>query len=148
MSIRHGCRVGAEAHTNAVLLLGGRGSGTDWVGKTISDVTIKGQGNDLVLDLSKVYATATPGACPILPASYELVCSKYPDAQVGTAVKAFMQSTITTGARAHPVRLHPTSGRLPDQGCRRDQRHQLRRQPPRASTIAERLTLVAAVRGI
>ena len=73
------------------------GIGNDWVGKTISDVTIKGQGNDLVLDLSKVYATATPGAYPILLASYELVCSKYPDAQVGTAVKAFMQSTITTG---------------------------------------------------
>src|SRR5580693_3546522 len=39
--------------------------GNDWVGKTISDVTIKGQGhdpNDLVLDLSKVYATTTPGA--------------------------------------------------------------------------------------
>ena len=73
------------------------GIGNDWVGKTISDVTIKGQGNDLVLDLSKVYATTAPGAYPILLASYELVCSKYPDAQVGTAVKAFMQSTITTG---------------------------------------------------
>jgi phosphate transport system substrate-binding protein len=71
--------------------------GNDWVGKTISDVTIKGVGNDLVLDLSKVYATTTPGAYPILLASYELVCSKYPDAQAGTAVKAFMESTITTG---------------------------------------------------
>ena len=73
------------------------GIGNDWVGKTISDVTIKGTGNDLVLDLSKVYATSAPGAYPILLASYELVCSKYPDAQVGTAVKAFMQSTVTTG---------------------------------------------------
>jgi phosphate transport system substrate-binding protein len=74
--------------------------GNDWVGKTISDVTIKGQGrdpNDLVLDLSKVYATTTPGAYPILLASYEIVCSKYPDADVGRAVKAFMQSTITEG---------------------------------------------------
>jgi phosphate transport system substrate-binding protein len=71
--------------------------GNDWVGKTISDVTIKGQGNDLVLDLSKVYATTTPGAYPILLASYEIVCSKYPDVEVGKAVKAFMQSTITEG---------------------------------------------------
>ena len=71
--------------------------GNDWVGKTISDVTIKGTGNDLVLDLSKVYATGTPGAYPILLASYELVCSKYPDAQVGTAVKAFMESTVSSG---------------------------------------------------
>jgi phosphate transport system substrate-binding protein len=76
--------------------------GNDWVGKTISDVTIKGQGNDLVLDLSKVYATTTPGAYPILLASYEIVCSKYPDADVGKAVKAFMQSTITDGQQGLP----------------------------------------------
>ena len=69
--------------------------GNDWVGKTISSVTIRGQGNDLVLDLSKVYATTTAGAYPILLASYEIVCSKYPDAEVGKAVKAFMQSTVT-----------------------------------------------------
>ena len=71
--------------------------GNDWVGKTISNVTIKGAGNDLVLDLSKVYATTTPGVYPILLASYELVCGKYPDAEAGKAVKAFMQSTVTDG---------------------------------------------------
>jgi phosphate transport system substrate-binding protein len=71
--------------------------GNDWVGKTISNVAIKGVGNDLVLDLSKVYATSTPGAYPILLASYELVCGKYPDAEAGKAVKAFMQSTVTDG---------------------------------------------------
>ena len=71
--------------------------GNDWVGKTISNVTIKGLGNDLVLDLSKVYATTTPGVYPILLASYELVCAKYPDAEAGKAVKAFMQSTVTDG---------------------------------------------------
>jgi phosphate transport system substrate-binding protein len=76
--------------------------GNDWVGKTISDVTIKGQGNDLVLDLSKVYATTAGGAYPILLASYEIVCSKYPDAEVGKAVKAFMQSTITEGQQGLP----------------------------------------------
>ncbi|BBX45593.1 phosphate ABC transporter substrate-binding protein PstS [Mycobacterium cookii] len=71
--------------------------GNDWVGKTISNVTIKGAGDDLVLDLSKVYAATTPGAYPILLASYELVCGKYPDAQAGKAVRAFMQSTVTDG---------------------------------------------------
>jgi phosphate transport system substrate-binding protein len=30
-------------------------------------------------------------------ATYEIVCSKYPDAQIGTAVKAFLQSTIGAG---------------------------------------------------
>jgi phosphate transport system substrate-binding protein len=71
--------------------------GNDWVGKTISNVAIKGVGNDLVLDLSKVYAATTPGAYPILLASYELVCGRYPDAETGKAVKAFMQSTVTDG---------------------------------------------------
>ena len=74
--------------------------GNDWVGKTISNVTIKGQGhdpNDLALDLSRVYATTETGVYPILLASYEVVCSKYPDAEAGKAVKAFMQSTVTVG---------------------------------------------------
>jgi hypothetical protein len=45
------------------------GIGNDWVGKAISDVTIKGQGhdpNDLVLDLSKVYAEHNKTATPTL----------------------------------------------------------------------------------
>jgi phosphate transport system substrate-binding protein len=77
--------------------------GSDWVGKTISNVTVSGQGNDLTLDLSKVYATNVAGAYPILLASYEIVCSKYPDAEVGKAVKAFLQSTITDGQQGLPA---------------------------------------------
>ena len=30
-------------------------------------------------------------------ATYQLVCSKYPDAEVGKAVRAFLQSTIGPG---------------------------------------------------
>ena len=30
-------------------------------------------------------------------ATYEIVCSKYADAETGTAVKAFLQSTINGG---------------------------------------------------
>jgi phosphate transport system substrate-binding protein len=71
--------------------------GDDCVGKTLLNVTITGQGNDLVLDLSKVYATTTAGGYPVLLASYEIVRSKYPDAEVGKAVKAVMQSTSTPG---------------------------------------------------
>ncbi|OBF65343.1 hypothetical protein A5753_08635 [Mycobacterium sp. 852002-51971_SCH5477799-a] len=32
-----------------------------------------------------------------LGASYEIVCSKYPDPQLGAAVKAFLQSAIGDG---------------------------------------------------
>ncbi|MCV7196445.1 phosphate ABC transporter substrate-binding protein PstS [Mycobacterium angelicum] len=70
---------------------------TDSVGKTIAGATISGQGNDLVLDTVSFYRPTQPGSYPIVLATYEIVCSKYPDAQVGTAVKAFLQSTIGAG---------------------------------------------------
>ncbi len=69
----------------------------DSVGKTISGATIAGQGNDLVVDTFSFYKPTQPGAYPIVLATYEIVCSKYPDSQVGTAVKAFLQSTIGAG---------------------------------------------------
>jgi phosphate transport system substrate-binding protein len=69
----------------------------DSVGKTISGAAIKGQGNDLALDTVSFYKPAQAGSYPIVLATYEVVCSKYPDPQVGTAVKAFLQSTIGAG---------------------------------------------------
>ncbi|ORX03196.1 phosphate ABC transporter substrate-binding protein PstS [Mycolicibacillus trivialis] len=69
----------------------------DSVGKTIGGATIKGQGNDLVLDTVSFYKPTEAGAYPIVLATYEIVCSKYPDAQTGTAVKAFLQATIGAG---------------------------------------------------
>jgi len=69
----------------------------DSVGKTIAGATVKGQGNDLVLDTNSFYKPTQAGAYPIVLATYEIVCSKYPDSQVGTAVKAFLQSTIGAG---------------------------------------------------
>jgi phosphate transport system substrate-binding protein len=70
---------------------------TESVGKTIAGATIKGQGNDLVLDTSSFYKPTQTGAYPIVLATYEIVCSKYPDSQVGTTVRAFLQSTIDAG---------------------------------------------------
>ncbi|OBG72670.1 MULTISPECIES: phosphate ABC transporter substrate-binding protein PstS [unclassified Mycobacterium] len=69
----------------------------DSVGKTIAGATIAGQGNDLVLDTLSFYKPTQPGSYPIVLATYEIVCSKYPDPQVGTAVKAFLQSTVGAG---------------------------------------------------
>ncbi|WP_066288365.1 phosphate ABC transporter substrate-binding protein PstS [Arthrobacter sp. B6] len=67
------------------------------VAKTIAGATIKGAGNDLVLDTSSFYRPTQAGAYPIVLATYHLVCSKYPDPDTATAVKAFMQSTIGVG---------------------------------------------------
>ena len=69
----------------------------DSVAKTIATAGIINQGNDLVLDTISFYRPNQPGSYPIVLATYEIVCSKYPDPQVGTAVKAFLQSTIGSG---------------------------------------------------
>jgi phosphate transport system substrate-binding protein len=69
----------------------------DSVGKTIASAFIIKQGNDLVLDTISFYRPNQPGAYPIVLATYEIVCSKYRDSQVGMAVKAFLQSTIGAG---------------------------------------------------
>jgi phosphate transport system substrate-binding protein len=67
------------------------------VGKTITGAKITGKGNDLVLDPASFYQSTQPGAYPIVLATYEIVCSKYPDSNVGTAVKAFLEATIGPG---------------------------------------------------
>jgi phosphate transport system substrate-binding protein len=71
--------------------------GNDTVGKTITGAKITGQGNDLVLDISSFYNPTQAGVYPIVLATYQIVCSKYPDPQVGQAVRAFLQSTIGAG---------------------------------------------------
>jgi phosphate transport system substrate-binding protein len=71
--------------------------GTDTVGKTITGARIIGNGNDLVLDLSSFYNPAQPDVYPIVLATYEIVCSKYPTADVAQAVKAFLQAAIGPG---------------------------------------------------
>lgn len=70
---------------------------TDSVGKTIAAAAFINPGNDLVLDTIGFYLPKQAGAYPIVLATYEVVCSKYPDAQIGVAVRAFLQSTIGAG---------------------------------------------------
>jgi phosphate transport system substrate-binding protein len=69
----------------------------DSVAKTIGSAWIVNKDNDLVLDTISYYRPNQGGAYPIVLATYEIVCSKYPDPQVGAAVKAFLQSTIGAG---------------------------------------------------
>ncbi|WP_103383953.1 phosphate ABC transporter substrate-binding protein PstS [Pseudonocardia dioxanivorans] len=67
------------------------------VGKAIAGVTVTGQGNDLVLDLTKTYAGPPAGSYPLFLATYEIVCSKGYDAATATAVKAFLTVAATDG---------------------------------------------------
>ncbi|SDL63523.1 phosphate ABC transporter substrate-binding protein, PhoT family [Lentzea albidocapillata subsp. violacea] len=68
-------------------------------GKAIDGAKIKGEGNDLVLDLNSLYATKTAGAYPLVLAAYEIVCSKYTDAETAKAVKAFLTVAVTDGQK-------------------------------------------------
>ncbi|QUR67589.1 phosphate ABC transporter substrate-binding protein PstS [Mycobacterium spongiae] len=70
---------------------------TESVAKTIASAGIINKGNDLVLDTISFYRPSESGSYPIVLAVYEIVCSKYPDPEVGAAVKAFLQSTIGAG---------------------------------------------------
>lgn len=70
---------------------------TDSAGKAIAAAKIVGEGNDLVIDTNSFYQPTDPGAYPIMLATYEIVCSKYPDAATATAVKAFLHSAIDNG---------------------------------------------------
>jgi phosphate transport system substrate-binding protein len=72
---------------------------SDSAGKAIEGAKIKGSGNDLVIDLNSIYATATPGAYPVMLATYEIVCSKYTDADTGKAVRAFLTVAVTDGQK-------------------------------------------------
>jgi phosphate transport system substrate-binding protein len=67
------------------------------VGRTISSAWFMRKGNDLALDTISFYRPNETGSYPIVLATYEIVCSKYHDSQVGTAVKAFLQSAIGAG---------------------------------------------------
>lgn len=53
--------------------------------------------NSDVVDTSSFHSPTQSGAYPIALATYEIVCSKYADAAVGQAVRAFLQSTIGPG---------------------------------------------------
>lgn len=70
---------------------------TETVGKTIGGAKVKGTGNDLVLDTATFYKPTQAGSYPIVLATYEVVCSKYADADTSKAVKAFLTSTIGAG---------------------------------------------------
>jgi phosphate transport system substrate-binding protein len=67
------------------------------VEKTIAGAKVNVSGNDLVFDTSSFYKPTQPGSYPIVLSTYELVCSKYADADVGKAVRGFLQSAIGPG---------------------------------------------------
>lgn len=65
--------------------------------QTIAGFSIPREGNDLVLDATPFYKPAKAGSYPIVMATYEIVCSRYPDTRIGSAVKAFLEVAVEAG---------------------------------------------------
>ena len=76
----------------------------------VGTAKVVGTGNDLSLSID--YAQKTPGAYPIVLVTYEIVCTKYKDAAVGTFVKNFLDLHRLEPARQRcPARLRADPGR-------------------------------------
>ncbi|MFC9256013.1 phosphate ABC transporter substrate-binding protein PstS [Amycolatopsis thailandensis] len=70
------------------------------VAKALDAAKFKKEGtNDLALDLNAIYSSNVAGTYPIILATYEIVCSKYADAEVAKAVKAFLNVAATDGQK-------------------------------------------------
>ncbi|WP_240492192.1 phosphate ABC transporter substrate-binding protein PstS [Mycobacterium alsense] len=75
----------------------------DTAGKAIRAAGFLGDGNDLVLDLTPMYAAREPGAYPLVLATYEIVCSKGYDPGTSTAVKSFLSVAAENGQAGLPL---------------------------------------------
>jgi phosphate transport system substrate-binding protein len=75
--------------------LNGAALTADTAAAAIKSAKVKGEGNDLVLDLKALYADKTQGIYPLVLGTYELVCSKGYDADTAKAVKAFLTVAAT-----------------------------------------------------
>ena len=63
----------------------------------VAAAKVKGEGNDLTLDLNALYASKEPGSYPLMLATYEIVCSKGYDADTAAAVKSFLTVSANQG---------------------------------------------------
>jgi phosphate transport system substrate-binding protein len=75
------------------------GVSADAAAKSIAGATFSGPDNDLVLDARSFEKPSQPGSYPILLPAYEIVCSRYPDAETGAAVRTFLQSALAAGQK-------------------------------------------------
>ena len=63
----------------------------------LSAVDFAVDGNDLVLDLNRMYATQQPGAYPLVLATYQVVCSKGYNPETFNAIRSFLIVAVNNG---------------------------------------------------
>lgn len=72
---------------------------TENVGKAIEEAKIKGEGNDLKVDLDSIYGNKAAGVYPVVLNTYEVVCSKGYDPETAKAVKALLKVAANADAK-------------------------------------------------
>jgi phosphate transport system substrate-binding protein len=72
----------------------------DSASAAVESATVVGTGGDVSLKLD--YATKAEGAYPIILVTYEIACSKYTDATIGSFVKTFLTYTAGDGQSLLP----------------------------------------------
>ncbi len=69
----------------------------DSAASSVAGIAVIGQGNDLLLDIAALYQPTRREAYPIMLATYEVVCSKYPDRATAEAVREFVGAAMSDG---------------------------------------------------
>ena len=80
---------------------------TESLTKAIDGVTIETKGDRLTIDTSSFYRPTQPGAYPIVLSTYEIVCSKYPNPEIASTVKAFLTVALDEGQKNLADSGHP-----------------------------------------
>ncbi len=87
----------------------------DSVNAALAKVAFSGEGNDLVVDSSALYAQKDAGAYPLVLTTYEIVCSAGYDENTAALVKAFMQNILDNqGADLEEQGYIPLDGEFKD----------------------------------
>ena len=69
----------------------------DTVGKALEKMEFKGEGNNMVVDANALFSMKEKDAYPLFLTTYELVCSKYKDKEVGDRVRDFLTVALEAG---------------------------------------------------
>ena len=94
--LRDRLEAGLQSHIELIHVNGGNAPRLPNTSNIMVDCA-EGEGLVIALDLNGIYASNTPGAYPLLLTTYEIVCSKYANADVAKAVKAFLTVAATDG---------------------------------------------------
>lgn len=83
----------------------------DSVNKALANLEYKGEGNNMVVDSTKLFEMKEDGAYPLVLTTYEIVCSAGYDAETSSRVKDFLKVALANqGAELEQLGYIPVDG--------------------------------------